>query len=346
MNVTLRDLVYRGISILLAQEPKVGFQLNAVSIVGTTFRVRAPDRPPFPAWQTQDLRPCLYWPPWVSRVDTRWAPVPLRETFKQEEVAQRMVLRLIQRLQANVPVYQPLRQEFHDYWGSLVIGFAPVLSRSGFPLTDVDLVLLTSMIIFDLAVLLAPGSETGQGQPLPARIMPEAPIVRKLGERAQEIRASLRECLQQVGWHPDLWSESVLLGLLLHPLGVVWVRPPFHLGPNFGRSELERGIELAIEAPDTSYRSANKLHRAYRHAFGGGREPERPGPRPGQPRRPAAQRDEFEKYVLDRSRAGLTPYLISTDADANRLYRMARHDHMAILTEQAVRRVLRKLRSH
>lgn len=134
----------------------------------------------------------------------------------------------------------------------------------------------------------------------------------------------------------------VLFGLLLHPQGMVWVRDPLNLGPSHGGTPLERGIEWAIGVPDTTDRSANKVHRAYLRAWGGARQPDRPGQKPVQSRHKTRGTREFEDYILSRRKVGLSPWAITQDAEANRLYRLARDDPDAELTVQVVRRVLRK----
>ena len=126
---------------------------------------------------------------------------------------------------------------------------------------------------------------------------------------------------------------------------MAWVRNPFFLGPTLGKTELERGLELAIGAPNTTYRSASKFHQAFRRARGSVYEPERPGPKPGQPRRTPSKRELFERFLLERTRQGVTVYYITQDAEAQRLYREVRGDHAVVLNEQAVRRVLRKHRN-
>ena len=132
--------------------------------------------------------------------------------------------------------------------------------------------------------------------------------------------------------------------LLLHPQGMVWVQHPFHLTPPLGETPIERGIDLATGVPDTSYRSANKFHRAFRKSWGSERKPDRPGPKSGQPHR-TSLRQRFEQYVLERTQAGLSPQFIALDREALRLYRIVRDDHAVDLSEQTVRRVLRKHRN-
>ena len=136
--------------------------------------------------------------------------------------------------------------------------------------------------------------------------------------------------------------EMALFGLLFHPQGMVWLLDPFVLGPTGGKTELERGIELAIGAPDTTYRRANMVHRAYRRALGSVHEPERTGPKPGNSRRTSTARQRFEDHVRDRAGAGGSAYTITQEVKAQRLYRRAKKGKAVYLNEQAVRRVLIK----
>ena len=132
--------------------------------------------------------------------------------------------------------------------------------------------------------------------------------------------------------------------LLLHPQGMAWIRDPLNLGGSHGGTELERSIELAIGVPDTTYRSANRVHRAFRRAWGGARMPDRPGLKPGQPRRTASERLRFEAYVIGRINSGSSAKSLTDDPKAQFLYGKVRSDHAVVLNEQAIRRVLRKHR--
>ena len=136
----------------------------------------------------------------------------------------------------------------------------------------------------------------------------------------------------------------VLFGLLLHPPGMVWVRDPINLGPSHGGTPLERGIELAIGVPDTTYRSANKVHRAFRQAWSGAREPDHPGPKPGHSRRTSPARQRFEDYVNESISSGSSAKSLTDDRQAQVLYGKVRGDHAVVLNEQVIRRVLRNHR--
>lgn len=91
---------------------------------------------------------------------------------------------------------------------------------------------------------------------------------------------------------------------------MVWINHQFVLGSSYGRTELERAMDLAIEVPDTTYRSANKVQRAFRKSWGAAREPERPGSKPGRARQPTNGWRDYEQYVTQRrlqSRVHLIP---------------------------------------
>jgi len=330
------------ITLLLAQPPDPTPRMVTQVIGDGRFSVEAQELPSIPAWQTRDLDKWWYWPPWIGPDELRWVPLSLAEADEQESIAISMIGRLIERLRQNVDVYNPLRIEFHEYWAPIELGLSGVPLRSGLPSTDIDRVIMTMMVVFDLALLVAPPDLTPDSPVPHARIERDLGFTKKLVNIAPKIHGSLRTCLEDIGCNPDHWLEMVLFGLLLHPEGMVWVRHPLNIAPSHGGTPLERGIEIAIGVPDTTYRSANKVHRAYLRAWGGAREPERPGPKPGQAQKPNLQRESFEAYIIDRTSKGLSPLAITADAEANRLYRLARDDHSVDLNEQVVRRVLRK----
>ena len=332
----------RKILLLLASPPEITSELVVDRIEGDTFFVRSPDLSESPPWQHQDLTLWQYPPPWLAQDDSSWAPLSPKEEEQQRKVALSTVRRLIHRLRDRPDVYSPVRKELNDLWSGVVLGFSPASTRSGRPLTDVDYVLYATLVVFDMAMLIWPLGSAPDSQPIPASINRELEICRRLIERADDIRQSLRNCLTGIGVHPDSWHEHVLFGLLLHPQGIVWVDHLYALSPSYGRTEPERGMDLAVGVPNTTYRSANKVQRAYRSAWGAQREPERPGPRPGQPRRPSDDWQEFEAYIVRRRNLGLSPQLITQDAEAQRLYQVARNDFSAVLNDQVIRRILRK----
>lgn len=335
----------RHITLLLAQPPEPTPRMVAQVIGAGRYSVEAPELPGLPAWQTRDLDIWWHCPPWIGPEEQRWGPLSPAEADKQESVAIGMIGKLIDRLRQNFDVYSPLRTEFSNYWAPIMAGLSGVAPRSGLPLTEIDRVILTMMVVFDLGMLVAPPDLSPDSPPTHATVNRDLEFTKKLVNIAPKIRGSLRRCLEDMGCDPDHWSEMVLFGLLLHPQGMVWVRDPLNLGSSQGGTPLERSIELAVGAPDTTYRSANKVHRAYRRAWGGARQPDRPGPKSGQSHRTSRNRQRFEQYVLDRTQAGLSPQSIALDHGAQRLYSIVRNDHAVELNEQAVRRVLRNHRN-
>ena len=338
------DAHRRYITLLLAQPPDPNPMIQGRVIGAGRFSVEAPELPSLPAWQTRDLDKWQYWPPWIGPYEQRWAPLSPAEADDQDSIAIGMIWRLIDRLRQNVDIYKPLRIEFHEYWAPIMLGLAGVPLRSGLPSTDIDRVIMTMMVIFDLAMLVAP-PELSPDSPVPhARIERDLEFTKKLVNKAPEIRESLRNCLADLGCNPDHWLEMVLFGLLLHPEGMVWVRHPLNIAPSHDGTPLERGIELAIGVPDTTYRSANKVHRSYRQAWGGAREPDRPGPKPGQSRRTSRERQRFEAYITERINSGSSAKSLTNDPKAQDLYGEVRRDHAVVLNEQVIRRVLRRYR--
>lgn len=331
----------RSITLLLAQPPDPAPGLVAQVIGPGRYSVEATELPGLPAWQTRNLAKWRYWPPWLGPDEQHWAPLSPVEADEQESVAIGMIGRLIDRLRQNVDVYNPLRNEFHGYWAPIMLGAQP---RSGLPSTDIDRLIITMMVVFDVSMLVAP-PDLSPDSPMPhARIDRDLEFTKKLVDIAPTIRGSLRRCLEEVGFNPDHWLEMVLFGLLLHPQGMVWVRDPINLGPSHGGTPLERGIELAIGVPDTTYRSGNKVHRVFRRAWGGAREPERPGPKPGKSNRTSRNRQRFEAYVIESINRGSSAKSLTDDRQAQVLYGKVRGDHAVVLNEQVIRRVLRKHR--
>ena len=345
MNVPrASDAHRRDITLLLAQPPDPTPTLVAHIIEGDRFYVEAPELPDLPAWQTRDLDIWRYCPPWIGIDEQRWGPLSPAEADQQKSVAIGMIGKLIDRLRQNLDVYNPLRSQFHDYWAPMIIGLSGAKPRSGLPLTDIDRVILTMMVVFDLSMLVAPPDLSPDSPPPHASVNRDLEFTKKLVNKAPGIRGSLRRCLEAIGRNPDHWLEMVLFGLLLHPQGMVWVRDPLNIGPSHGGTPLERGIEWAIGVPDTTYRSANKVHKAYQRAWGGAREPDRPGPKPGQPRRTSLRRQRFEAYVIERIDSGSSAKSLTNDSQAQDLYGKVRDDHAVVLSEQTIRRVLRKHR--
>lgn len=342
MILPSKDLSQKGIPLLLAEPPQLNPRLEVRMIEGSTYHVEAPELPALPAWQTRDLVLWDYYPPWLGLEDHRWNPLSQTETTQQDQVAVGMVQKLIGCLRDHTDVYIPLRKEFWSYQAPIVLGLTKAHSLSGLSMTDVDWVLFAALTVFDLEILVVRGDGIAESPPTHARINPDLEIAQKLKEHAPIVRRLLRQCLEDIGYHPDYWLEGVLLGLLLHPLGLAWIRHPIQLGPTGGGTNLERGIELAIGVPDTTYRAASKVHRSYRKELGAARIPDKPGPKPGQHRRTSDGRRVFEDHVVNSAKAGLSAYLITQDAEAQRLYRRAWNDHSALLSEQTVRRVLRK----
>lgn len=329
------------ITLLLAQPPDPSPALVINSIEGGRYNVEALDLPELPAWQTRDLDILLYRPPWIGPDEQPWRPLTPAEADQQQSVAIGMVRKLIDRLRQNLDVYIPLRIEFHNYWAPIIVGLSGSPTRSGSPATDIDRILMTMLVVFDLAILVTSPDLAQDSPPVTVDSNRDLEFTTKLGSLAPEIRMHLRQCLEDIGCNPDYWLEMVLFGLLLHPLGMVWVRDPVNFAPSHGGTELERAIELAIGVPDTTYRSSNKVHRAYRKSWGVTREPERPGPKLGGTRHPSPARQKFENYVLYQSQLGASAYAITQDNEAQRLYGEARRDHAVVLKEQAIRRILR-----
>lgn len=253
-----------------------------------------------------------------------------------------MAGRLITLCRRKPDVYLSVRSKVAVYWTDIVLSCAGRPTRRGDAFTDVDCVLLATQAVFDLATLVS--ASTSTGPPVPAVPDRREPLVQGLMDHSPQIQGWLRECLLELGAAPDEWSAALLFGLLLHPLGVAWVRAPFNFGPRRNLTEVERGLEFAVEVPDTTYRTAGKVHRAYRRAHGVERKNEKSGPKPGGTRHPSPQRERFEAYVLSQSEAGAYVYSIAQDPKAQRLYRRARPGATAELSEQTVRRVLRKRR--
>ena len=252
MNVPkASDAHQRYITLLLAQPPDPSPTMVAHVIGAGRYSVEAPELPGLPAWQTRDLDIWRYCPPSIGPDERRWGPLSPAESDQQKSVAIGMIGRLIDRLRQHVEAYRPLRNEFHHYWAPIMVGFSGARPRSGLPLTEIDSVILTIMVVFDLGMLVAPPDLSPDSPTAHARIDRDLEFTKKLVSIAPKIRRSLRRCLEGIGCNPDYWLEMVLFGLLLHPQGMVWVMVPLNIGSSQGGTPLERGIELAISVPDT-----------------------------------------------------------------------------------------------
>jgi len=341
----LKDTLRRDIPLLLAHPPDpLPPEFIVESIVDGKYRLSTQDKPELPFWQTQDLELHDYHPPWLARQEYRWDTLSLKESIHQDNVANGIVRRFMKDLRKPVHACAPTRKYLCGCLAPIALRLSSAIPRSGFHLTDVDRVIMAAMVVFDMGMLVASDDQNFDAPPVPAKVDPDSPFAKALSRWAPEVRGHLRQCLRRVGYQSHTWWECVLFGLLLHPQGMVWIQHPFHLTPPLGETHIERGIDLATRVPDTSYRSANKFHRAFRKSWGSERKPERPGPKPTEPRRPSAARQEFEQYVVERRKMGISPQSIGQDAEAGRLYRQARRDPTAELNAQAVRRVLRKHR--
>ena len=155
-------------------------------IAPSRFSVEAPELPALPAWQTRDLDIWRYFPPWIGPDEQRWGPLSQAQADEQESVAIGMIGKLIHRLRQNVGVYSPLRIEFRDHWAPIMVGLSGAAPRSGLPLTEIDRVILTMMVIFDLGMLIAPPDLSSDSPPPHATVNRELEFTNKLVNIAQK----------------------------------------------------------------------------------------------------------------------------------------------------------------
>ena len=154
------------------------------------FSVEARDLPNLPAWQTRDLDKWQYWPPWIGPDEQRWVPLSPAEADEQESIAIGMIGRLIDRLRQNVDVYKPLRIEFHEYWAPIMVGLSGAAPRSGLPLTEIDRVILTTIVVFDLSMLVSPPDLSPDSPPPGASVNRDLEFTKKLISIAPDIRGA------------------------------------------------------------------------------------------------------------------------------------------------------------
>ncbi|MBI4284071.1 MAG: hypothetical protein HY663_06345 [Chloroflexi bacterium] len=339
-TTTPEDILARtGVLVLVSRSPEAQFDLHAVGQDKQgRIIVKLPGAPEEPVWQTAELRSIVYVAPWIADRESRWSPIPESQTIQQHEIARKMAMDLIASLRKNAIAYQGLRRELREIWSALVISAGGQPRRDGRPFTDVDLVLLAAVSVFDLAMLVQTEKES-DSSPKPALLNKTLPHIQFLKSRAPAIRESIRGCLEQCGIAPDFWKEIVVFGLLLHPTGIAWVPLPFTLGARGSGTELERAMEVAVGVPEVTYRIVGAVHRAHLRTQQFRRTAAKPGARPGTRHRKSAARLKFERYVRSLTDAGVTPQFVVDNAEAQRLYRDARKDSEALLTERIVRHV-------
>lgn len=329
-----------GQLVLLTRPPDYEVRLSAKRVDDDgAIVVELEDLPEWPDWQTGDLVPAIYGPPWLAPTDRAWYPLSGQERNQTFEVALTMAHRVVDRLREIPQAYKQLRASLSEIWVGVVIGSGGH-TRAGRALNDVDRVMLASMAVFEISMLVRPEKCLQTSAPQVARLDKSVHLVDQLRRNRHQIRADIRSCLSRVGVPPHLWAEVLVFGLLVHPYGMAWILSPFLLG--VASTPLERGIEFALGTPDSVYRTANKFHRAFLAAHGYRRERDHPGPKPGKPRPQSKDRLRFENYVWERWQAGVSAQFIAQDAEAQRLYRRTRKDQQAALSEQTVRRVIRK----
>jgi hypothetical protein len=307
------------------------------------FSTDLADVPEQPSWQTEDLLPVAYPSPWLTQGDERWRAITEVDATDAYNVALALVRALIETMRAKPDLYRPLRSFLNHLWLRVVIATGGGVNRSGNPFTPMDRVFLTTIGVFGIAPLVQNESDP-MGPPLAVTINQDSRVAADLRLHRQLIRDRIRQYLAAIDVPLHWWSEAAALGLMLHPQGIAWVRPPFHLGPKTGSTAIERGIDMAFGVPEKTYRIASKFHRAFLAAHGVAFVGKSRGARPGHSRKKTKARRKFENYVLSRAEARQSPQAIVEDAEAQRLYGLARKDSTVELREQHVRHVIRTAR--
>lgn len=298
------------------------------------------DVPEMPFWQTSDLVPVAHPPPWMEQTNLVWLAITPTDATRAYKVALRLAQMLIEIMRSDPGLYQPLRSILNDLWLRIVEASSSSLTRRGDPLTAVDRVLLATMGVYGISPFLSDIS-LKLSLPISVSLDDTSRLAALLEQRAPLVRDQIQQYLAQLGLPIHWWSEALVFGLMVHPQGIAWVRPPFRLGPKPRSLAFERGIEVALGVPDQTYRIASKFHRTFLAVNGVSFMMKRRGAKPGNSRKKPHTRLAFEKYVLARSDKGFGPEAIAEDSESQRLYRVLRNDTTVILNVQAVRRAIR-----
>lgn len=160
----------------------------------------------------------------------------------------------------------------------------------------------------------------------PARIRQFLPRAEALADRALTL---LDEPI-------DHWRRMLVVGLMVHRELVDWCcLLPFGLVPDpMAQAEpWRKQIELPVAVPQRVAEAAARSRQALEQMHGV--VDSTPRSHPPTHRRSEA-RQEWVEYALKLRRAGYTYQIIAADAEACRLYRVARNDVLAELTVDAV----------
>lgn len=329
-------------TILLSRPPTAKLALRGVALEESGWRVELRDYPVWPDWQFLELAPALYVAPWMASGDSRWRPVSHKETSAATRVGLDFAQALIRRLRSDPIAYRATRTELKDLWLSVCLGSFGGATRRGGAFSDIDRLMLATTVLFNFTMLVLPNGGTPGAAPAFAQPDPDQPFVRSLASLRERVRNTVRTCLSNVGVPPHRWIEMVAFGLLMHPHGSTWVGAPINLGPRTGETELERTMEVALGVPDFVYRTANKVHRSYLHVHGFRPERRTRGAKKGSTKRVSNARKKLETRIIDLRAKGVSPRFICQNAEVRKLYRKVWGDSEASITEQTVRRILRK----
>ena len=178
------------------------------------------------------------------------------------------------------------------------------------------------------------------------RLVPDPELRSAVEPYAAKLIGAAMVCLRVAGEPLDEWRQAVVVAHLLAPeLALFAVSFLFwHPPPPPGQTDQERQHATAIGSPDKSERAGVQAKRDFQRLAGFKGQGRKRGPKPGSVPRQSPAREQFDKYVLSRLALSIKSLAISRDAEARRLYRLARNDRNANLTDAIVRAVGRRHR--
>lgn len=176
------------------------------------------------------------------------------------------------------------------------------------------------------------------------RVVPSPEMRQVVGPSAPGLRALALDCLRRAGEPLDEWHQACALAHLLAPelaLGAVSF-PFWHPPPPAGQGDRERQVATAVGSVDRTEKAAVVAKRDFQRRAGVVTVGKKRGPKPGSSPRKSDARRRFERYVVSRSVAGVSPSFIASDARAAGLYQASRPNGHVELTVGIVRSILRR----
>jgi hypothetical protein len=177
------------------------------------------------------------------------------------------------------------------------------------------------------------------------RVQPNPQLQTAVMTYAPTLRALALRLLAESGQPLDEWHQATALSCLMFPrfvlatVSFMFWHPP----PPAGQTDRERQYASAVGATDKTERLALKSKRDLQSRAGVVFRRAKPGPKPGSHRAIPSAQIGFERYLTARASQGVSPAIMTADAELQRLYRVWKGDVTAGAGEQVVRYHLRRV---